>query len=183
MQPVRWVGLLLTCLAVCSLPGHAAPADIDLLIDASIERLQLADTVAHYKHVNQIAIEDLPREALVIATAVAAGRVQGLQAQEVESLFRQQITANKMVQAGLIKQWQAGSAPTGQVPDLIRDVRPRLDQLQTRLLQGLVQSQQDRQQTDCQQRLTQQTKAKVDAKNLDELHSKALTQALSRICG
>ncbi|MGQ5522196.1 gamma subclass chorismate mutase AroQ [Chitinimonas sp. PSY-7] len=180
--PKRYVNLMLACLAVCGLTAQAAPADIDLLIDASIERLQLADAVAHYKFVNKVAVEDLPREALVIATAVAAGKENGLAEQEVESLFRQQMTANKIVQQGLITKWQAGPAPTGPVPDLVREVRPKLDLVQAQLLKGLLQSRQDRQQADCQQRLAQQAQAKVEAKGLDELHTRALGQAISRLC-
>ena len=182
LLPARCIRCLIAFLAVCSLTAQATPVDIDLLIDASIDRLQLADAVAHFKYVNNVAVEDLPREALVIAKAVEAGKSEGLSEKQVESLFRQQITANKFVQQGLITKWQKGPAPVGPVPDLIQEVRPKLDLVQSQLLKGLLQSQSNIQEADCNQRLAEQIQAKVNARGLDELHAKALGQALSQLC-
>jgi chorismate mutase len=56
----------------------------------------------------------------------------------VSHFFRAQIEANKVVQYSLLSQWQrAGSAPVHRPINLGAVIRPQLDQLEKKLLEGL----------------------------------------------
>ncbi|WP_373994556.1 gamma subclass chorismate mutase AroQ [Duganella sp. Leaf126] len=102
------------------------------------ERLLLAEPVARAKWNRQAAIEDLPREAQVIAAAVRQGSALGLPAQRVEAVFRAQIEASKTVQRELYARWRAEHAGRfADAPDLAADIRPRLDAITTALLAAL----------------------------------------------
>ncbi|MNQ93002.1 Monofunctional chorismate mutase precursor [compost metagenome] len=83
-------------------------------------------------------IEDSTRERQVIAQAVALAPRYRLSEEAAAGFFADQIEANKMVQQALLSKWHAvGQAPDVPRADLRRDIRPRLDQLQHRLLQQL----------------------------------------------
>ncbi|KQQ33376.1 cyclohexadienyl dehydratase [Duganella sp. Leaf126] len=114
------------------------PWTLEPLRQAIDERLLLAEPVARAKWNRQAAIEDLPREAQVIAAAVRQGSALGLPAQRVEAVFRAQIEASKTVQRELYARWRAEHAGRfADAPDLAADIRPRLDAITTALLAAL----------------------------------------------
>ena len=83
-------------------------------------------------------MEDAPREEKVIASAVKDGAATGLEAASVESFFRAQIEANKVVQYALLADWhRSGTAPAHAPINLVVTIRPQLDQLQTALIAEL----------------------------------------------
>lgn len=120
----------------------AFPWTLEPLRQAIDQRLLLAEPVARAKWNKQAPIEDLPREAQVIAAAVRQGSALGLPAQRVEAVFRAQIEASKTVQRELYQHWTAQHAGRfDDAPDLAKDIRPQLDLITTQLLAALAANQ------------------------------------------
>ena len=120
----------------------AFPWTLEPLRQAIDQRLLLAEPVARAKWNKQAPIEDLPREAMVIAAAVEQGRVLGLPADRVEAVFHAQIEASKTVQRELYARWSAQHAGRfADAPDLAAEIRPRLDLITTQLLAALAANQ------------------------------------------
>jgi chorismate mutase len=112
---------------------------------------------------------------------LAASR--GLSTARAADVFADQIEANKLVQYQLLAQWErAGNAPTDPRPDLIRDIRPKLDVLQSRLVDGLIRTNDLTTQSDCSQIVATAVGAYVSSKRLDTLHAIALDRATARVC-
>ncbi|WP_229215768.1 gamma subclass chorismate mutase AroQ [Duganella sp. CY15W] len=106
------------------------------------ERLLLAEAVARAKWNIQAPIEDLPREAQVIAAAVQQGRTLGLPDAWVAAVFKAQIEASKTVQRELYAKWKAQQAGHfDDAPDLAKTIRPQLDRITTQLLRAMADNQ------------------------------------------
>ncbi len=108
------------------------------LIDA---RLLLAGDVAQYKWNHHLPIEDLPREAQVIAALGHQAGELGVPQAFAEAFFRAQIEASKTAQNELFQGWDVfkhGQFPDA--PDLATATRPRLDKLTDQLLHALADS-------------------------------------------
>ena len=84
--------------------------ELEPLRSAIDQRLLLAQAVARAKWNAEAPIEDLPREAQVIQSAVSQGAALGLPADWVEAVWRAQIEASKTVQRELYATWQAQKA-------------------------------------------------------------------------
>jgi chorismate mutase len=94
--------------------------------------------VAQAKWNTNTSLEDSPREAALVASAVTEGRSRGLPPTLVEQFFRAQIEAAKQVQRERFAEWSAaGRPPFPHAPDLQRDLRPKLDALTKDLLDAL----------------------------------------------
>jgi len=120
----------------------AFPWTLEPLRQAIDQRLLLAEPVARAKWNKQAPVEDLPREAMVIAAAVEQGRALGLPADRVEAVFRAQIEASKTVQRELYARWSAQHAGRfADAPDLAAEIRPKLDLITTQLLAALAANQ------------------------------------------
>lgn len=158
----------------------ATPAEtLKPLVQTLNERLNIGDLVALTKWDSGKPIQDSPREAQVIANARTLATEHQLDPEDVAQLLAAQMEANKLVQYGLLAQWQAaGAAPDTPRPDLGKQIRPRLDQLQTRLLQQYADFAPYRHDADCPKWL-------VNARNgltEDALHQLALTRATGELC-
>ena len=108
------------------------------LVDA---RLLLAPDVAQYKWNHHLPIEDLPREAQVIAALGHRAAELGLPQAWAEDFFRAQIEASKTAQNELFQGWDVfkhGQFPDA--PDLAAVTRPKLDQLTEQLLHALAEN-------------------------------------------
>lgn len=98
------------------------------LAQLSACRLDIARDVAQAKFNSGAAIEDKAREKVVVDSGVAA--LQGVDAKFVSDYWTAQIEASKAVQNALISSWKAsGQEKFNPAPDLIKDVRPKLDTL------------------------------------------------------
>ncbi|MHC8314910.1 chorismate mutase [Pseudomonas sp. LB3P31] len=112
-----------------------APDSLRPLLVTMNERLNIADQVALSKWDTRQPTQDSAREAQVIANARKQALERKLDPDDVAELIAAQIEASKLVQYGLLAHWQAsGKAPDTPRPDLTTQVRPRLDELQSRLL-------------------------------------------------
>ncbi len=183
--------LILTGAASIFSPVVAADADADPgagaalrdLIDAASHRLALADQVALSKWDSGKPVDDPAREKLVIDAAVSKARALGVSVERAADVFTDQVEANKFVQYRLLAQWRrVGAAPAAARPDLVLDIRPKLDGIQARLIDGLLHTGQLPARDDCARRVARAVGAYVDEKNMDPLHGMALDRAMARVC-
>ncbi|MFJ7311756.1 chorismate mutase [Pseudomonas sp. NPDC098747] len=159
-------------------PAHS-PAVIRHLLETLQERLNIGDLVALTKWDSGKPIQDSPREAQVIANARALASERKLDPEEVAQLLAAQMEANKLVQYGLLAQWQAaGAAPDTPRPDLGKQIRPRLDELQNRLLQQYADFAPYRQDANCSVWLARARSGLAH----DALHELALVRATGELC-
>lgn len=119
----------------CSGSILGAEADtIDALFSSINERLSYMEEVALYKAQNQIAIEDIPREQIVIANSMeAAGRL-GLDPQSLNRFFVSQINAAKAIQYRYRAELLIQPLPQDRI-DLQQNIRPALDELGERIVE------------------------------------------------
>ena len=131
--------LALSAALLCSTAeANNAPEALTPLLNAIGERLLIADQVALSKWDSGKPVEDRQREREVIAAAVAQAPIYKLSGETVETFFAAQIEANKFIQYVNLSDWALeGKAPDLPRPDLVGEIRPKLDRLQKRLLQQL----------------------------------------------
>ncbi|MBK5351082.1 chorismate mutase [Pseudomonas sp. TH41] len=169
---------LLACVAQASTPSPA-PDSLQPLLVTMNERLIIADLVALTKWDSGKPIQDSTREALVIANAREMAIDRKLDPDEVAELTAAQIEANKLVQYGLLAQWQAADkAPDTPRPDLVNEIRPRLDELQNLLLQQYAAFAPYRKDPDCPSWLGTARAGLIK----DQLHGQALIRASGELC-
>jgi len=175
------LGSLFVLFATCAQAAApaAAPDSLKPLLATLNERLNIGDLVALTKWDSGKPIQDSPREAQVIANARTLADENKLDPDDVEQLIAAQMEANKLVQYGLLAQWQAaGAAPDTPRPDLAKQIRPRLDELQKRLLQQYAEFSHYRQDPNCPSWLTT-VRSGLAA---DALHDLALIRASGELC-
>jgi chorismate mutase len=169
---------LLASSAQASAPSPA-PDSLQPLLVTLNERLSIADLVALTKWDSGKPIQDSAREAQVIANARKLAVERKLNPDEVAELIAAQIEANKLVQYGLVAQWQAaGKAPDTPRPDLANQIRPQLDELQNRLLQQYAAFAPYRKDPQCVNWLAKERSRLVN----DGLHGQALIRATGELC-
>lgn len=127
---------ILVTMSVASFSCFAASPTAHSIFATMNKRLSYMEDVALYKAQHHKAIEDLPREAIVIKKAGASAKQYHLNARSVERLTRAQINAAKAIQyryrADLL------TKTTKQTPrDLNKVVRPALIKLNNELNQEL----------------------------------------------
>ncbi|VVO39269.1 chorismate mutase [Pseudomonas fluorescens] len=177
---------LLTCALLALFAGGAqaatsapAPDSLQPLLATMNERLNIADLVALTKWDSGKPIQDSGREAQVIASARKVAVARKLDPNDVAELVGAQIEANKLVQYGLIAQWHAaGKAPDTPRPDLAKQIRPQLDELQSRLLQHYARFVPYRTDPNCQDWLATARSGLIK----DVLHGQALIRATGELC-
>ncbi|WP_416186541.1 gamma subclass chorismate mutase AroQ [Herbaspirillum sp. RTI4] len=119
---------------------QAAPANISL---APLERLMnarlaLMTDVARDKWNTRGAIEDVPREQIIIDGLKMQAQALGVPAAWAEHFFRAQIETAKLIQRDLFAHWEkTGAGRFADAPDLAKVIRPRLDALTPQLLNAL----------------------------------------------
>jgi chorismate mutase len=171
------VATITACTSTSTLPP--APAPLTSLLAAMSERLTVADQVALTKWDSGKPIQDSPRETQVIANGQQQAVAHGLEAEDFGQFMAAQIEANKLIQYALLARWQeAGEAPKTPRPDLVKQIRPQLDQLQTRLLQSYAAFAPYRQDPQCPNWLTQQRHVLAR----DAVHDLALIRATGQLC-
>lgn len=117
-------------------PSAADAGEIDQLLTLIDQRLAVAPMVAKAKWNSGGAINDPPREQLILDDVAA--QAEGLDAAFVRRFFQAQFEASKALQLGLHAQWrQQGAGRFADAPDLGRDVRPVLDKLTPQLIAAL----------------------------------------------
>ena len=157
----------------------AAPPALEPLLNSIAERLEIADQVALSKWDSKKPVEDKKREQEVIASVSAQAPTYKLDAAAAEQFFSAQIEANKLVQYTHLSDWQfQGKAPDDPRPDLIKQIRPQLDELQKRLLQQLADFTPQRTDPQCPQWLAEAVHEPLN----DPLRQLAMIRATAELC-
>jgi chorismate mutase len=136
--------IFLAVWSICA-GGEAYPQNaidkLQPLVETSAQRLFVAEQVALAKWESGTPVEDVPREAQVIASAIKAGESRGLDQAAVSNFFRAQIEANKLVQYSLLAEWRRVGQVSDHTPvNLAETIRPELDQLETALIAELAET-------------------------------------------
>lgn len=158
---------------------------LQALIAISARRLSIGKQVALSKWDSKVPVEDAPREAHVIAAAIQAGELRGLDQTSVATFFKAQIEANKLVQYSLLAEWyRLGNAPVHSSIDLANTIRPELDQIQTALIAELADTTNIRAKASCPTELALAVGKYVAAHQADlsDLDAIALDRALATAC-
>ncbi|MBV4480108.1 chorismate mutase [Pseudomonas khavaziana] len=170
---------LVFALLLTSATATAAPPTLEPLLNSIAERLEIADQVALSKWDNHKPVEDKKREQEVIASVVAQAPGYKLEPVAAEQFFSAQIEANKLVQYAHLSDWQfQGKAPDDPRPDLVKQIRPQLDQLQKRLLEQLAAFTPQRTDQQCPQWLAEAVHEPLN----DPLRQLAMIRATAELC-
>ena len=170
---------LVFALLFISASASAAPPTLEPLLNSIAERLEIADQVALSKWDSHKPVEDKKREQEVIASVTAQAPSYKLDPAAAEQFFAAQIEANKLVQYTHLSDWQfQGKAPDDPRPDLVQQIRPRLDELQKRLLQQLADFTPLRTDPKCPQWLAEAVHEPLN----DPLRQLAMIRATAELC-
>ncbi|MEB8342991.1 chorismate mutase, partial [Streptomyces endophyticus] len=169
--------------AAASQTAHADPHALAAITSLATERLALADKVAAAKYGTDAPIDDPARERQILDDVAERSAGLGIDPAFAQSVFRDQIEANKVVQRGLYARWDAHpeQRPTER-PDLATEVRPQLDRITTRLLDALGEMAPTRTSAACGPLLTAAALRDAHARGFDALHLKGLARALPSVC-
>ncbi len=122
----------------------AAPHDengavIGELLGLMWRRLVLMHDVARAKWNAKAPAADPARERILLRAVEKEGRALGLEPAFTRAFFEAQIEASKLIQNADFRMWESERrGPFADAPDLRRDLRPRIDALNTELLTSLV---------------------------------------------
>jgi chorismate mutase len=155
------------------------------LVEVSARRLLIGEQVALSKWDSGTAIEDPVREALIVNDAVKKGESKGLEQSFVSYFFKAQIEANKVVQYSLLADWRrTGNAPRHTPIDLVKTIRPQLDEIQISLVTELANTAEIRAQATCPANIAKAVGEYLSAHkhNVGPLRAIALDRALSATC-
>ncbi|MER6143390.1 chorismate mutase [Streptomyces sparsogenes] len=169
--------------ASVSAGAQARPYDRLLPVaDLSAQRLLTADQVAASKWGTDSPIDDPVRERQVLEAVAAQARDLGADPEATVRVFRDQIEANKLVQRGLFRRWDAdpAQAPTER-PDLSK-VRLEINRINGELVRALADSAGARAERSCAGRLTAAAAHTRHDRRLDALHTAALERSLRSVC-
>jgi chorismate mutase len=184
----RWTLVIIIASAIPATRAalsQKAQDTLEGLVETSARRLAIAKEVALAKWDSGAPVEDAPREAQVIASAVKDGAAIDLEPASVESFFRAQIEANKVVQYALLADWRrSGKAPAHAPINLVATIRPQLDQLQTALITELKDAAAIRVSASCPTEVAKAVGKYVAAHkhDVDPLEAIALDRALAATC-
>ncbi|MEU6326537.1 chorismate mutase [Streptomyces sp. NPDC047049] len=162
--------------------AHSPYAQLRPLAELSAERLATGDLVAAAKWGTGSPIDDPAREQEVLETVADQARRLGAGPAATVRVFRDQIEANKVVQRGLYRRWDAdpAQAPT-QRPDL-QEVRKEINRINGALVRALAGSPRARSAPYCAPLLTAATVRVHQQRRLDTLHTAALARSLRSVC-
>ncbi|WP_260315442.1 chorismate mutase [Silvibacterium bohemicum] len=165
--------------------ASAATDSIRSLVQTSAQRLQIAEKVALAKWYSGASVEDASREVEVIQKAVKDGTNAGLESAQVERFFKAQIEANKLIQYSLLAEWQRqGQAPEQAGANLVKEIRPQLDEIEKQLIEELKQSAAARSAKTCPSDVAKAVAEYLDSRNLktDSREGAALDRAMGSAC-
>jgi chorismate mutase len=123
---------------ITSPQDHAEPLIEDLL-GLMGQRLLLMHDVARAKWNTKTPLTDPEREKLILREVAAKGRAVGMEAEFTCAFFAAQIEASKLIESEDFRRWEMEQhGPFADALELKRDVRPRIDALNAKLLAALV---------------------------------------------
>ncbi len=112
---------------------------IQQLLDGMSRRLAIMHSVAQWKWNEMQAIDDPEREAAMLKGLGRKAQTVGLNPDWATAFFQAQIAAGKIVQRADFERWTAEKqSPFANVPDLQKELRPRIDAMNQQLVQALL---------------------------------------------
>ncbi|MFI1306476.1 chorismate mutase [Streptomyces sioyaensis] len=162
--------------------AHSPYSQLRSLATFSAERLATADLVAAAKWGTGSPIDDPAREQEVLKSVAEQARQLGADPEATTRIFKDQIEANKVVQRGLYRQWDAdpAQAPTER-PDL-QEVRKEINRVNGELVRAIAASPHARSAPSCTPLLTTAAARVRAERQLDGLHTVALARSLPSVC-
>ncbi|MEU3992871.1 chorismate mutase [Streptomyces platensis] len=162
--------------------AHSPYGQLRPLAVLSAERLATADLVAAAKWGTGGPVDDPAREQEVLRAVAEQARQLGADPEVMVRFFRDQIEANKIVQRGLHRAWDAdpGRAPTER-PDL-GQVRKEINRINHELVRAIAGSPYARSAPYCAPLLTAAAVQVRHERQLDGLHTGALARSLRSVC-
>lgn len=136
----RRVFLLAPFLTGCwRLPPERVPSlAASRLLDLMNRRLGYMQDVARAKWNTKSAAVDRAREAALLMAIAEAGKAHGLPPESTTAFFAAQIEAATILQRACFREWEAERRGFfADAPDLVRDLRPRIDAVGRELLPAL----------------------------------------------
>lgn len=119
-------------------PTSAAQTHLKAVCELIARRLELMPGVSQAKWNRKLPITDEQREQALLTRLTAEGVARQLPAELVTDFFQAQITAAKHVQQQAFQEWTTQQHPPfANPPDLERDVRPKIDEINRQLLAAL----------------------------------------------
>jgi chorismate mutase len=155
------------------------------LVETSARRLRIAEQVALSKWDSGASVEDASREAQVIEGAVRDGKEKNLSPSSVSAFFKAQIEANKMVQYSFLADWnRTGKAPAHSPIDLVKTIRPEIDEIQRTLIAELAETSVFRAKATCRSEIAKSVGKYSSAhrSEITALRRAALDRALAATC-
>ncbi|RBQ13799.1 gamma subclass chorismate mutase AroQ [Spongiactinospora rosea] len=175
--------IMALALTLALMPGGSM-GPLGELTDLMVRRIRAGDLVAAAKFGTPRPIDDPVRERQVLEDVRTRSVAMGLDPESAVRFFRAQIEANKAVQRGLYVRWtRHPDEVPDERPDLLTDVRRRLDGLTTEILVDLKETEQLRRSVvscEVQAKLAERSAAVVH--HLDEVHEDALARAMRAVC-
>lgn len=111
---------------------------LDQLADFIHQRLALMPDVARFKWNHKKPVTDPEREQQLLNTLVMKATERGVSELLARRFFAAQMAAARSVQERLTNEWQqASAAPFDNVPDLDKDLRPKITELSEAMLAPL----------------------------------------------
>ncbi|MFI0420948.1 gamma subclass chorismate mutase AroQ [Spongiactinospora sp. 9N601] len=177
------VEALALALALALMPGGSM-GPLGELTDLMVRRMRVGDLVAAAKFGTPRPIDDPVRERQVLEGVRARSAAMGLDPESAVRFFRAQIEANKAVQRGLYARWMRHPDEVpDERPDLLTDVRQRLDRLTTELLVELRETERLRRPAvSCEVQAKLAERSAIVVHHLDEVHEDALVPAMRTVC-
>ncbi len=118
--------------------GPTAPyGRLRLLADLSAQRLATADLVAAAKYGTDSPIDDPAREKQVLDAVARQARETGGDPEATVRIFRDQIDANKVVQRGLFRRWDADPSQVPKERPDLTEVREEINRINGGLVRGI----------------------------------------------
>jgi serine protease Do len=159
----------------------ASAVEIDKFLDLMKQRLQLMKDVAGAKWQTKETDADAKRETELLEQLVKQGEKLGLAADVVRAFFAAQFDAAKQVQQTFFDRFQKEKTELKNVPDLQKDLRPKLDQVSQQLLSELSKLQPHLANPAVQQRLRDRAATMVTGEGIsDAIRNRALEPLIKK---
>lgn len=153
------------------------------LVGLSADRLATGDLVAAAKWGTGSPIDDPVREQQVLDSAAEQARKAGADPDRTVRVFRDQIEANKVVQRGLFRRWDADPAGAPKHRPDLNEVRKEINRINEALVRAVAASEPVRAQPKCRSAVAAASARVRHERRLDHLHAVALARSLRSVCG
>jgi chorismate mutase len=119
----------------CSRGPTAGQAELEELAAAMDRRLQVAGDVAWSKQISGSPVRDAAREAAILGRVTTLAEERGIDPAAAREFIEAQLAASRQWQEVRLERWRGGEAlPPGTAPDLMKELRPRMDLVTRELL-------------------------------------------------